>query len=219
MSYLNAVLLVNKKLKINIYVFFYLIIGFIGCILIKDGIVKEKYLLVSAGLSFITVTCGLFFFLGYDLLEYGRDSLKIIYKIIGIISLVILLSIHLFVDIKYKPLAVHPYFLKSKYDLLMNSLACLGYVYVFVVRRVYKTTMDKMLSESTRLFIQIFLPLACYIVALISLIIGATFVILFLIINYLADTSFYKNNRTKKHKKQDIKQIAKHLREKEENEK
>ncbi len=114
---------------------------------------------ISIGLSLITISTGFLFFLGYDFLE------RKIFNIIGLFILIILTVVHFSFNCLTGILSLEAFLLGCPpgYGWAFG-LACTSHLYVLLVRRIYRTTIENYVGESKKMLIQILLPFACFLI-------------------------------------------------------
>ena len=102
----------NKNLTKNwknfvLNLLFYLVLFIIGVILIISGalkfrttgeILENAIIAHSIGVAFLTMSVGFSFFLVYVFFEYGKTYQKVIFNIIGIVTMVELTIYHVIFD-------------------------------------------------------------------------------------------------------------------------
>lgn len=192
----------NKKMTKNwesivLNLLFYLVLFIIGVILIISGALKfrttgeilENAIIVhSIGVAFLTMSVGFFFFLVYVFFEYGKTYQKVIFNIIGIVTMVELTIYHVIFDNIVGLLNVNTLFLgvPNEYVLPVGA-ASMAYIYVLVVRRVFKACKNSLISRKGIFIIHILLPLACFLITTLFMFIGIGWLILMWVLYLLVN--------------------------------
>ncbi len=194
----------NKKLKKEwenfiLNLLFYLVLFIIGVVMIINGALKFKttgeilenaIIIHSIGVAFLTMSVGFFFFLVYVFFEYGKTYQKVVFNIIGIATMVEFTIYHVIFDNIVGILNVNTLFLgvPNKYVLPFGA-AGMAYIYILVVRRVFKACKNNLINRRVIFLIHILLPLACFLITTLFMFIGIGWLmliwVLYLLINVI----------------------------------
>lgn len=211
----NNYLLINKKAKFFIYFTFYLIIGLIGLFLMGKNVLELIWVEeitanvihgLSSGFSFLTISAGFFFFLGYDYLECSSQSLKTVFKILGICLMLVLTIPHFVFDCVTGILNLVIFLLGCNPEYAWaQGLACCSYLYLIVVRRMYRMTAEHYVGEFKKLLIQMFLPIICFLIMTFFMRFSLGFLLFFIMAYVFVDIGTNRSRRFRRELKTDKK--------------